>query len=74
MIPFQVIDVEKEMVDLNDSCGKISGASVIPYPPGVPVLSIGELIDKNVIQVIKYYIKNSMDLIGVKDNKIKVVK
>ncbi|QXE19386.1 aminotransferase class I/II-fold pyridoxal phosphate-dependent enzyme [Clostridium sp. 001] len=74
MLPFQVIDVEKEMVDLNNSCGRISGASVIPYPPGVPVLSMGELIDKNVIQVIKYYIKNSMDLIGVKDNKIKVVK
>lgn len=74
MIPFEVVDAEKEIVDLNNSCGRISGASVIPYPPGVPILSMGELIDRDVIEVIKYYVKNDMDLIGIEDNKIKVIK
>lgn len=74
MLPFEVVDAEKEMVDLNDSCERISGTTVIPYPPGVPMLAMGELIDKDAIKIIKYYIKNNIDLIGVKDNKIKVVK
>jgi arginine/lysine/ornithine decarboxylase len=74
MMPYEALEAKKKSVNLNESVGKISGVNVIPYPPGVPVLLIGELIDRDVVRVIKYYIDSGSDLIGVKDNKIKIIK
>ncbi|MCI1944885.1 aminotransferase class I/II-fold pyridoxal phosphate-dependent enzyme [Clostridium luticellarii] len=74
ILPYEVLNAEKQMVDLKNCINRISGVNVIPYPPGVPIVLAGELINKDVAKIIEYYAKSVPDLIGVKDNKIKVLK
>lgn len=65
---------EKEFLELRESCNKISGGFLVPYPPGVPLLVPGERVEKNIIEKIEKYRENGSDIIGLEKNKIKVLK
>ncbi len=73
LLPYEVIFRKKEFMDLNYSLGRICGDSVIPYPPGIPIICAGEIIDLNVLETIKYYKHNNIDLIGISKNYIQVI-
>ncbi|MDZ4992933.1 aminotransferase class V-fold PLP-dependent enzyme [Clostridium perfringens] len=72
--PFEVLDAEYERVSIDKALGKIVAESIVPYPPGVPMLVMGEIIEEKHIKLINEYRKNGVDLIGIKDNKVKVIK
>ncbi|MDU5545496.1 MAG: decarboxylase, partial [Clostridium perfringens] len=72
--PFEVLDLEYERININDAVGKIVAESIVPYPPGVPMLIMGEAIEERHIKLLNEYIKNKVDLIGIKDKKVKVIK
>ncbi|MFL0195640.1 aminotransferase class I/II-fold pyridoxal phosphate-dependent enzyme [Clostridium sp. WILCCON 0269] len=74
ILPYEVVNLETEIIDLENSFGRIAGVNVIPYPPGIPILLMGELIDGDILKTIRYYVKFGADIIGIKDNKIQVVK
>lgn len=74
VMPYEVIDKEKEFVKLDDCLGRISAENIVPYPPGIPILVMGELIDKESLDIIKYYKDNGTDILGIQDNEIKVVR
>lgn len=62
------------MVNLKDSKGRISAETVMAYPPGIPVLIPGEIIDEDSLKLIDFYRKEGGEVI--KDSsigKIKVV-
>lgn len=44
----------KSTVNIGDSAGKICGQFVYAYPPGIPILSPGEVIDKDIISTMRY--------------------
>ena len=50
----ETIAKEKSTVNIGDSAGKICGQFVYAYPPGIPILSPGEVIDKDIISTMKY--------------------
>lgn len=74
MLPSKITEMERELVDIDKIKGRICADAIVPYPPGIPLVTLGELIDDNVISVLKYYLKCGSDIIGIvkKDNKIKV--
>ena len=72
--PFEVLDAEYERVSIDKAIGKIVAESIVPYPPGVPMLIMGEVIEEKHIKLINEYRKNGVDIIGIKDNKVKVIK
>lgn len=74
MLPYKVIDRAKEVVNLGSSIGSIVGENIIPYPPGVPILIAGEVIEEEHVNVIKTCVKNNITVIGIDNNKIKVIK
>lgn len=74
MMPFEAFKKPKQKVLLKDSIGKISAVNVCPYPPGVPIIVMGELIEGNTIEMIEYYVSNNVDVIGIKDGKIDIIK
>ncbi len=53
---------------------KISADFIIPYPPGIPLIAPGEIIDESIIDVMMQYEKSGMDIMGVKNGKIKIIK
>lgn len=72
--PYEVFNKSFEYVDIDKSVGKISKESLIPYPPGIPLVCAGEIISKEVINIIKGYIKNNKSIIGLYKNSIKIIK
>ncbi|MFR2716171.1 MAG: hypothetical protein ACLTA5_01805 [Anaerococcus obesiensis] len=50
------------MIDLDKSQGKISASYIYAYPPGIPLLIPGEIINKKIIDQIKYLQNMGIDL------------
>ncbi len=63
-----------EWIDIKKSIGRISAVTVVPYPPGIPIIIPGQRIEKNTIMSILNNIKhNNAEIHGIIKNKIKVV-
>ena len=56
---------EKETLPLDMCAGKICASSIIPYPPGIPLICPGEEIGTEEIQYIKYLRQIGDKVIGV---------
>lgn len=51
--PQEAFYFPKEEVAWDNSLGRISGEFIIKYPPGIPLLVPGEIIDKKILDIIK---------------------
>lgn len=67
-------NVDKEKIALEKAEGKIAGAFVMLYPPGIPVLVPGEKIEKETVENLRYYIYNGYNVIGLSEGQIIVLK
>ena len=47
------VPLRKERVKLEEAAGRVCASSVIPYPPGIPIVCPGEIFDEEVIAYIK---------------------
>jgi len=74
LLPYEVMERDKEYVTLRESLGRISGVNIVPYPPGVPIIMMGEVIDKNCLDTIFHCKNNGVDILGIKNDQIEVVK
>ena len=72
--PYEAMNREKIKVKLRDSENMICGENIIPYPPGVPLLMMGEIITKKYIKIIEELIKSGVSILGFEDNNIKIIK
>lgn len=54
LTPREAFYKEKKRVKLKDSIGKISGEYIIPYPPGISLISPGEIISEEIITYISH--------------------
>lgn len=71
--PRQAFYSEKQSVKLEDSIGKISGEYIIPYPPGISLISPGEIITKEIITYIQEGVKSGMIVSGIKDVNLEYI-
>ena len=62
------IPIEKELIPLADAQGRICAASLIPYPPGIPLVCPGEVIDREVIDYVATCRIHGEKVIGVDEN------
>lgn len=72
--PYEVFNFKGEYLELNESIGKVAKDDIIPYPPGIPIICRGERITKEAINIVKDYIDHNLKVLGLENNKIKVVK
>ncbi|MGL5348318.1 MAG: aminotransferase class I/II-fold pyridoxal phosphate-dependent enzyme [Peptostreptococcaceae bacterium] len=63
----------KKSVKIYESIGKICGENVIPYPPGISLLSPGEIITKEIIDYIILCNKKGMNVSGMKDSNLEYI-
>lgn len=65
-----------DLVSLNDLSliNRISVNAVLLYPPGMPVINSGELITEDKIKIIKKALELDIEVIGLNDDLIKVLK
>jgi lysine decarboxylase len=53
--PREAFHAPKKYVHYLDALNEISAESIMIYPPGIPLVIMGERIDENVIKTIKFY-------------------
>lgn len=73
MEPYEVFSVEGKTINIEEAEDKIAKEDIIPYPPGIPLVCKGEVISKEVIEIIKDYLENNQTIIGIENNKVNVV-
>lgn len=67
----------KETIEFKNSIGRVSGTTVIPYPPGIPLLVPGEEVTEELYKHIGSLMENGIEIIGLigyNKDKIAVVK
>ena len=74
MTPRQVFYSQKEYLPLDKAVGKIPASIIMPYPPGIPVVSLGQKFTKENLENIRLLQQQDVNIIGIEDNKILVVK
>ena len=73
LTPREAFYKTKKSVKIYDSIGKISGEYIIPYPPGISLLSPGEIITKEIIDYIVYCNQKGMNVSGLKDSSLEFI-
>lgn len=64
---FQAMDFPVKDVSFEEAVGQMSGDYVYLYPPGIPVLLPGELIEEDFIKNVRESIKLRLNLQGIAD-------
>jgi len=71
---YEAFKLKGEWSEVESCEGHIAKEAIIPYPPGIPLVCAGEIISKDIIDIIKDYIINKKSILGVYDNRIQVIK
>lgn len=74
MAPFYAFQRQQESVHYLEALGRVSGQFLTVYPPGIPIIVPGEKITAAILGALKKYQQNGLTIIGLNDQKIKVVK
>ncbi|MGP9077475.1 aminotransferase class I/II-fold pyridoxal phosphate-dependent enzyme [Geobacillus thermodenitrificans subsp. calidus] len=65
LVPYDELrDVRKKVVALEEAEGYVAAETVIPYPPGVPLMWIGERIDRSHIEQIRQFLHHQAHIQG----------
>lgn len=73
MVPGIAWDAPVHNIPLDQAAGRISGAFVYAYPPGIPVLAPGEVIDSCAVDGIEAMLESGLHVAGVNDGMISVL-
>ena len=71
--PYEVFNFKEEICTLEEGEGRIIKEAIVPYPPGIPIISPGEVLTKELIKDIELYLKVKCTVLGINKNKIKVI-
>ncbi|MBF4778291.1 arginine decarboxylase, partial [Clostridioides difficile] len=67
LTPREAFYKTKKSVKIYDSIGKVCGECIVPYPPGISVISPGEVISKEIIDYLMFCHSKGMIVSGLKD-------
>jgi len=73
ILPREAYYMNKIRVKLEDAIGKISGEIIMAYPPGIPIITMGELITKDIVDYINILKNEDCELQGAKDNSLDTI-
>ncbi|MFZ7119409.1 MAG: aminotransferase class I/II-fold pyridoxal phosphate-dependent enzyme [Eubacteriaceae bacterium] len=68
MIPWETMKYTKRKIDIQEAKNKIAGDFIIPYPPGVPLIIPGEIINEEVLEYLMNFDKK--DIVGVSESNL----
>ena len=61
---------EKELIPIRETAGRICGEFVMCYPPGIPILSPGEMVTKEIIDYILFAKEKGCSMQGPEDGSL----
>jgi arginine/lysine/ornithine decarboxylase len=64
---------ETSVVNIDEANGLVSYDFIYAYPPGIPIVAPGEIINSGIIELLKDYGRAGVKLCGItSDNKVRV--
>ncbi len=72
--PREAFFATKKTVAIENSIGCISGELICPYPPGIPVLMLGEIITSDAISYLQKVILQNCIITGCSDDSLTTIK
>lgn len=58
---------KKERVSIDEAAGRVCASSIIPYPPGIPLICPGEVLEEEDLHYIKELRQRGEKVIGIND-------
>lgn len=74
LLPREAFLSPGERISYKDAKGRISKEIIGAYPPGVPLVSFGEVISEEIINKIDKFLEEGIEVIGLLEDEIEVVK
>ena len=71
--PFEALRNQYKLKLYKECVGKTAMQYVTPYPPGIPLICPGELIDEEIIESIEKCLASGHQVIGINDDAIKIL-
>lgn len=74
---YEALEAECELVDFKTCSGRISAEYIYLYPPGIPIVAPGEIVDATIIEYLLTCKRQGLDVQGLMDDslsRIKVIK
>ena len=68
--PRDAFYAKKEVIDIKNSLNMICGESIMAYPPGIPIISPGEIITDEIINYINLLKDNGAHFTDAQDKKL----
>lgn len=62
------------VVPLNSACGEIAAEMIMAYPPGIPILCLGERITPDIIDYVKWLKNEQCELQGTADPGLEYIR
>ncbi len=72
--PREIFFSPSETVELEKSVGKICAEEITFYPPGIPIINPGEIIDAEILNYIREMKKIGGRIIGAEDSELSTIK
>jgi len=72
-LPAEAFLGSRESIGYDDALGKISAGLVTPYPPGIPLLVPGQLIEAGTLKYLKNLLTQNIHIQGLYDGELYVV-
>ena len=63
--PYESLQKKNEVINLNYAAGRVAANSVMVYPPGIPIVAAGEIINEQVIGTIREAFDAGLELLGL---------
>ncbi|TDT60999.1 arginine decarboxylase [Fonticella tunisiensis] len=74
LTPRQAFNGKKKSIPLSESIGKISAEFLLAYPPGIPIVCPGEVINSEVIEYVKALKEANLYVQGTEDPDVEYIK
>ncbi|MBO8158960.1 aminotransferase class I/II-fold pyridoxal phosphate-dependent enzyme [Thermosyntropha sp.] len=64
----------KKVIKLEDAVGEIAGENIMAYPPGIPVVCMGERITADIVEYLKVLKNENCELQGTSDPNVEYIR
>lgn len=72
--PREAYFAASERVSIEAAVGQISAENIIPYPPGIPLIVPGEVIDRDVVEYLQYIVASGSGVVGPEDKTLQTIR
>ena len=74
LTPREAYFAESDRLPLHQAIGRISAESLCPYPPGIPLVCIGEEITIEVVEMLQCILRSGGIINGASDDSLKTIR